>query len=178
MGVKLILQQESNSATDKPVIIPFEFKDVPEGKAPGDSIVVRPATVRTWFRLKPLLVLIEKEHLEKIVSFGKTQTTFNDEAREIMNTYDELVFEIVCIGIHNKPGDMPAWFKEVLKDSCTWEDVFVLFNAIVYRLGTTSFLNTITAAAVVSPHGEEEIIALQENKESWTPKVASLSLSQ
>ncbi|MEG1543221.1 MAG: hypothetical protein RR382_01675, partial [Tannerellaceae bacterium] len=31
-------------------------------------------------------------------------------------------FEIVCIGIHNKRGDMPVWFREVLKDNCTWQD--------------------------------------------------------
>ncbi|NDV81331.1 hypothetical protein [Bacteroides sp. 51] len=168
MGVKLVLQQEARSAVDEPVHIPFEFKNVPDGKEVGDSIVIRPATVRTWFKLKPLLVLIEKEDLGKIVSVG--ENSFSDATRDIMCKYDELIFEIVCIGIHNEVGDIPEWLKNVLKDSCTWEDILILFNAIVYRLGTTSFLNTITAALAVSPLGEEEIIALQENKESWTSK--------
>ncbi|MDR2968589.1 MAG: hypothetical protein LBV32_03170 [Tannerellaceae bacterium] len=168
MGVKLAIQNESLSAVDMPVVIPFEFKNVPEGKITGDSIIVKPATVRTWFRLKPLLALIEKEHINKLVS--SKDMAFNDEIRDVMSTYDELVFEIVCMGIHNNEGEMPEWFKEVLRGSCTWEDIFVLFNAIVYRLGATSFLNTITAAKAVSPLGEEEMIALQENKESWTKK--------
>ena len=170
MGVKLVLQQEANSAIDNPVHIPFEFKNVPDGKEVGDTIIVRPATVRTWFKLKPLLVLIEREHLSKIVSVG--ESSFSDETRDIMCKYDDLIFEIVCIGIHNETGDMPEWYKDVLRDSCTWEDILILFNAIVYRLGTTSFLNTITAALAVSPLGEEEIIALQKNKESWTSKAA------
>lgn len=84
-----------------------------------------------------------------------------------MAKYDELIFEIVCLGIHNKKGDMPAWFREVLKDNCTWEDLYILLNAILFRLGCNPFSRTIIALEAVSPLSEEEIIALQENNETW-----------
>ena len=37
--------------------------------------------------------------------------TFDSVLSELMAKYDELIFEIVCLGIHNKKGDMPAWFR-------------------------------------------------------------------
>ena len=93
--------------------------------------------------------------------------TFDSVLSELMAKYDELIFEIVCLGIHNKKGDMPAWFREVLKDNCTWEDLYILLNAILFRLGCNPFSRTIIALEAVSPLSEEEIIALQENNETW-----------
>lgn len=87
-----------------------------------------------------------------------------------MSKYDELIFEIVCIGIHNRKGDMPEWFREALKDNCSWQDTYILLNAILFRLNTNSFSNTITLLQSVSPLGEEEIIALQENKKNVEPQ--------
>lgn len=95
-----------------------------------------------------------------------------------MAKYDEIIFEIVCLGIHNKKGNMPAWFREVLKDNCTWEDIYILLNAILFRIGCNPFSRTITALEAVSPLDEEELIALQKNNETWknrSRKVASCS---
>lgn len=169
-----MLRQESDAVTDAPVSIPFEFKNVPEDKEAGESIKITPVTVATWFKLKPLLAHISKEDIKIITSKNK-ETPFDDEIRDIFIKYDELLFEIVCIGIHNKQGEMPEWFKDVLKDSCTWEDIYILLNAILFRLKTMSFFNSITVLKAVSPLGEEEIIALQKNKEKWIPKAASCS---
>lgn len=174
MSVKLMLQQESDTITDSPISIPFEFKNVPDGKEIGDSICITPITVATWFKLKPLLSHISKEDINIIMSRNK-ENVFDDEIRDLFMKYDELLFEIICIGIHNKQGEMPEWFKDVLRDSCTWEDIYILLNAILFRLKTMSFFNSITVLKAVSPLGEEEIIALQKNKESWTHKAASCS---
>lgn len=95
----------------------------------------------------------------------------------VMGKYDELIFEVICLGIHNKRGNMPRWFRDVLKDNCTWEDLYVLFNAVTFRLNSNSFFNTITALGVVSPLGEEEIIALQRNSESWSRNRKAASCS-
>ena len=171
MSVKQVLQIESEIATEQSVAIPFEFKNtdkLPNGKNTGDSIVIKPITIRTWFRIKPLLMLIDKKDREKIAD-TKDQG-FNDDIAELMSKYDIIIFKIVCLGIHNRKGDMPDWFREVLKDNCTWEDIYILFNAILYRLGCNPFSRTITALEAVSPLSEDEMIALQKNDETWEKK--------
>ena len=168
MSVKQVLQIESNVVTDQPVKIPFEFTRLdllPEGKKLGDSIVITPLTVRSWFRIKPLLLYIDKQDRE-ILTANK-DTGFKNEIADLMAKYDEIIFEIVCLGIHNKRGNMPAWFREVLKDNCTWEDIYILLNAILFRIGCNPFSRTITALEAVSPLDEEELIALQKNNETW-----------
>lgn len=173
MSVKQAIQLESTSVSGSPVKIPFDFSDLsslPKGKNLGDSIVVTPIKVRTWFKLKPLLLLIEKEDIDKLEA--KKGIVFDSELGKIISKYDMLLFEIICIGIHNRKGDSPEWFKEVLKDNCTWEDIYILLNAILFRIGTTAFSNSITALKTVSPLDEREIIALQKNKEKWSRKVA------
>ena len=166
--IKNLLHIESDTITDKPIRIPFDFaiKDsIPSGKDVGDSIVILPITVRTWFKLKPLIMSIEKEDFNKLIE--KEERTPDAELTEIIARYDELLFEIICIGIHNKKSDPPAWFREVLKDNCTWQDVYILLNAIFFRIGYNPFYNSITMLmSDVSPMTEAEIIAAQKNLES------------
>lgn len=178
MSVKKVIQIESDIVTGVPITIPFEFNQdtIPGGKKVGDSIVITPITVRTEFRIRPLLLQIEKDDINAIIA--SKDTYFNSTLAELMAKYDELVFDIVCIGIHNKKGNMPNWFREVLKDNCTWEDIYILLNAILFRLGCNPFSRSITALQVVSPLSEEEMIALQKNSETWKTqarKVASCS---
>lgn len=168
MSVKQVLQIESDVATNRPIAIPFAFtrvEQLPKGKKLGDSIIITPITVRSWFRIKPLLMHIEKQD-RKILAANK-EAIFSNEVADLIAKYDDIIFDIVCIGIHNKRGDMPAWFREVLKDNCTWEDIYILLNAILFRIGCNPFSRTITTLEVVSPLSEEEIIALQKNNETW-----------
>lgn len=168
MGVKQIIQLESDSVTEQTIRIPFRFPDkssLPEGKEIGDSIVISPITVRTWFKLKPLLLKIEKNDLDKIKAKGDYE--LDKEIPEIMSKYDTLLLDIVCIGIHNKRHDPPAWFKEVLKDNSTWQDIYILLNAILFRIGYNPFCKSITIVKNVSPMKEQEIIACQNNEKSW-----------
>lgn len=168
MSVKQVLQLESDSITDRPVSIPFEFiqlDSLPKGKKVGDRIVITPITVRTWFRIKPLLLYIEEQ--DRVALIANKDVSFSDQIAGLMSKYDEIIFEIVCLGIHNKKGDMPVWFRNVLKDNCTWEDIYILLNAVLFRIGCNPFINTIIALKAVSPLSEEEIIALQENSDTW-----------
>jgi len=167
MSVKRVLQIESDVVTSRSVVIPFEFKPetIPAGKNVGDSIVITPITVRTGFRIRPLLLRIATRRTRMLSWLIRCYV--DSVLSELMAKYDELIFEIVCLGIHNKKGDMPAWFREVLKDNCTWEDLYILLNAILFRLGCNPFSRTIIALEAVSPLSEEEIIALQENNETW-----------
>ena len=70
MSIKNLFQQESESVTGQTVKIPFEFTNrdsIPEGKNPGDCIVIKPITVRTWFKIRPLLLEIEKEDIDRMI---------------------------------------------------------------------------------------------------------------
>lgn len=167
MSVKFLAKIESETVTEIPIKIPFEFTDkssLPPGKEPGDSIVIRPLTVRTWFRIRPLLLQIEKEDLKKLIhKAGEV----NENLPEIMDKYSELLLDIVCLGIHNRKSHPPRWFREVLIDNSTWEDIHILFNAIIYRIGFFPFCNSITTLTNVSPLGEQEIIAAQKNLKTW-----------
>lgn len=167
MSVDHFLRLEAETVTEMPVKIPFEFKNkeaVPPGKDPGDSIVIRPITVRTWFRIRPLLMQIKAEDIGRmIVKAGE----LNSDFPELMDKYGELLVDIVCLGIHNKPSEPPAWFRETLMDNSTWEDIRILLNAVLYRIGCFPFCTSITTLQNVSPLGETEIIAAQKNLESW-----------
>lgn len=168
MGIKHYLQLESDTVIERPVKIAFEFSvrdSIPKGKDPGDSIVISPITVRTWFKLKPLILSIEKDDLEKLIE--KEERVPDVQLIDIISKYDDLLFDILSIGTHNKKSDPPVWFREVLKDNCTWEDVYVLLNAILFRIGYNPFCNSITTLMNVSPMTEAEIIAAQKNLESW-----------
>ena len=180
MSIKNLFQQESESVTGQPVKIPFDFTNrdsIPEGKNPGDCIVIKPITVRTWFKIRPLLLEIEKEDIDRmIVKEGELP----EEFPELMNKYGELLLDVVCLGIHNKPNNPPEWFKQVLADNSTWEDIRILFNAIIYRIGYHPFCTSITMFRNVSPLRETEIIAAQKNLQSWkdTTKVDSQLLQK
>ena len=160
---------ESDTVTEVPVIIPFDFtnkESLPKGKEVGDKIVIAPITVRTWFKLKPLIFQIEIEDFDRLIE--KESKTPDAELIQLIAKYDELLFDIITIGIHNKKSNPPEWFKEVLKDNCTWEDVYILINAIFFRIGYNPFCKSITTLkSAVSPLTETEIIAAQENLKSW-----------
>lgn len=167
MDIKLLQQLESDTITEKALKIPFNFSNrerLPDGKDPGDSIVIRPITVRTWFCIRPLLMKIDKEDLSRLISRAGE---INENVVEIIDKYGELLLDIVCIGIHNKPSDPPSWFRDVLMDNSTWQDIHVLLNAILYRIGFFPFCKSITTLRSVSPMDEAEMIAARKNLESW-----------
>lgn len=170
MGIiKTYLHLEAESIVEKPISIPFEFSNkesIPKGKSVGECIVITPITTRTWFNIKPLLLSIEKGDLDKLIE--KEEKLPDVELIELMSKYDKIILEIICSGIHNKKGNMPDWFRQVLLDNCTWEDNYILLNAILFRIGFNPFCKSITTLMNVSPMTEAEIIAAQKNAESWT----------
>jgi len=166
--IKGLSQFESETITEKAISIPFAFENresIPEGKEPGDCIVIRPITVRTWFRIRPLILQIEKEDLDRIIV---SKDEVNVDLADLMAKYDELIIDIICIGIHNKKSDPPQWFRDVLVDNTTWDDLRILLNAIIYRIGFFPFCESITMLQNVSPlKTETEIIAAHKNLTSW-----------
>lgn len=171
MGIKQIITLESDTVSEKTIRIPFEFTDldsVPEGKLMDEYITITPLTVRSWFRVKPLLLAITPEDLQVIADIHTE--TFDPRIPEIMNKYDDVILSIVCIGLHNKKSDPPTWFRDTLKDNCTWEDLRILLNAILFRIGYNPFYKSIMTLKNMSPLSEAEIIAARRNLKSWTPR--------
>lgn len=167
MDLGALQQFESDTISEKPIRIPFSFANrerLPTGKDPGDAIVIRPITVRTWFVIRPLLLRVDKDDLGRLIN---KSGDLNPEIAEVMDKYGELLVDIVCLGIHNKPSNPPEWFRNVLMDNSTWQDIHVLLNAILYRIGFFPFCKSITTLRSVSPMEEAEIIAAQKNFESW-----------
>lgn len=167
MSIANLLKLESDTVTGQPVKIPFDFSNrdsLPKGKELEDCIVIRPLTVRTWFSIRPFLLQIEPEDFKKmIVKEGELPDSFP----ALMDKYGDLLLNIVCLGLHNKPSDPPMWFRQVLIDNSTWEDIRILLNAILYRIGYFPFYKSITTLTNVSPLKEPEIIAAQKNLKSW-----------
>lgn len=167
MSVAHLFRLETETVTEMPIKIPFDFNDkssIPKGKDPGNCIIIRPITVRTWFMLRPLLLQIEKEDLEcMMIKSGEVSSDFP----KMMDKYGDLLIDIVCMGIHNKPSQPPSWFREVLIDNSIWKDIRILLNSILFRIGYHPFCNSITMLRNVSPIGETEIIAAQKNLQSW-----------
>lgn len=169
-----MLRLEADSVTSQSVKIPFDFpyrQTIPEGKDPGDCIIIRPITVGTWFRIKPLLASIDD--IGELISAGTPD--FSEKVFRAIEKNSDVIFEIVCLGIHNKKGDMPKWFRETLEHNATWQDIYILLNAILFRLSHNPFLSSITLLKSMSPIGEAEIIALRKNRETWNCTAASLS---
>ena len=133
-----------------------------------EYITITPLTVRSWFRVKPLLLAITPEDLQVIADIHTE--TFDPRIPEIMNKYDDVILTIVCIGLHNKKSDPPTWFRDTLKDNCTWEDLRILLNAILFRIGYNPFYKSIMTLKNMSPLSEAEIIAARRNLKSWTTR--------
>lgn len=168
MSINNLFKQESDCVTEQAIKIPFSFDDttsLPKGKNVGDCIVIKPIKVSTWFKIRPFLLQIEQEDLDKMVQKpGEMNVNFVG----LMDKYGDMLIDIILLGIHNKPSEPPAWFRKVLVDNCTWEDIRILLNAVLYRIGYFPFCNAITTLKNVSPIGEQEIIAARKNLESWS----------
>lgn len=167
MSINNFLHIESDVITENPVNIPFEWAirdHIPADEKPG-SIVIKPLTVRTWFRIKPLILEINHDDYKKIVH---SEYQIPDmEIMQLLEKYDSVLMEILFLGIHNQPGEMSEWYKNALIDNCTWKDIHILLNAILFRIGQQSFSKSIITVRNVSPMTELELIAAQKNLESW-----------
>lgn len=177
--IKDLYIQDCSTAIEQTIRIPFEFADrssLPDGVKLNDEIVITPLTVRTWFKIKSLLIQIETEDIQKMIC--SEEQPYPVHAEEMIAKYDDIILDIICIGIHNKKSDPPEWFREVLKDNSRWSDLLILLNAILFRIGYPAFCKSITILKNVSPLTMKEMIAFTTNLESWKEhrKAASGSL--
>lgn len=165
--VKKMLHWQSSFITSTPAIFNFEGKDksmLPEG-VNIDIITIYPIKVGTAQKISTIASDIKSEDFSKITVNQKS--SFHPKAPELFEKYSETILEIICLGIHNKKDPYPPYLKEYLKVNSTWEDLHILINAILFRMGTLSFINSTTSLKKVGLLSSTEIIAMQKNLSSW-----------
>lgn len=167
LAVHRAVEDQIDAILEKPFVIDFEIEHrwmVPFWKwRKMKKITIRPMTVETYFKILPLVVQFEDDDLGKIT---EARTTTPDVVK-VMKKYSELVVNIVFIGLWNRPGMMPRWFRKFLMSNCTMEDYHIFLSAILYRMGVRSFYQSIMLEKRMSPMEQKEIIALQKNVETY-----------
>jgi hypothetical protein len=162
-----LISLQSSLITDVPLEIPFSVENdsmLPQG-VKMDSITIHPLKVGTVLRISPLIARIDKKDFEKI-TVSKDQK-YDPGIQGPIEKYSEIILEIICLGIHNRKSPYPDYLKEFLKENCTWEDLHIILNGILFRMGAMSFINSTTALTSVGLMDAAEIIALQKNLERW-----------
>ena len=140
---------------------------LPEGVIIQD-IKITPLLVGTVFRIRPYLNLIDKTDLEKMIT--NKDRDFDPVAPDLFEKYSDTILEVLTLAIHNKKSEPPQWYKSFLAENCQWDDIHVLLNAVVYRMGTSSFYKSTTVIMNLGQNSEKELIAFQKNKKTWEGK--------
>ena len=164
-----LLELQADTIADVPLEVEFKANDpsmLPEGKE-ITSIIIEPQKVGTVFRLLPLISKIDKEDLEQLTV--NNDRDFDEAAPKIIAKYGDIIIELICIGHHNRKGQYPKYMPEFFRENCTWKDLHFFLNAILFRMGSTAFINSTTMLTKVGP-GAAEMIALQKNLESHMEK--------
>lgn len=159
-----ILTRHFEDITNRPITFPFEVTDdsmIPAGKK-VNSIVIKPILVGVVMKLQPLVLqLSQNGDLSKMLVDEKRD--FTEETPELFQKYQNLILDIITIGIHNKESDPPEWFKKMLIYNCTWKDLHIFLNAILFRMGFKNFWKSISLIYNgLSLTKEAELIALQK----------------
>ena len=114
------------------------------------NIIVYPLTVRQMIDINPLLIgLLEEGDFEQIIKIVEEDDIKNGLV--IMQKYLPKMVKIISAII----GEEKA--KTLVSD-----EILLLFNAIVHRMGTKSFLSSIILASRMSLNKKEEIIASRQ----------------
>lgn len=160
-----ILTKQYEDITNKPISFAFKVEHdymIPAGKK-VDKITIKPILVGVFFKLQPLVMKLEKDDALSNLLVN-SERDFDSKTPEVIDSHIDTVLDIITIGIHNKPGDPPEWFREMLKWNCTWKDLHVFLNAVIFRMGYKNFTKSIILQKNgMSLHNEAEIIALREN---------------
>jgi len=163
-----MLSWQSNLITSTPAVFPFKADDIsmlPQGVV-IDNITISPIKVGTAQRIAQISSEISEDDFKKVIVNQKT--AFHPKAPELFSKYTDSILEIICLGINNRKDVYPPYLKEFLKANCRWEDLHLLLNAILFRMGTMSFINSTTSLKRVGLQSSVEIIAMLENLQSWT----------
>jgi hypothetical protein len=161
-----LLKLQSELITGSSAKFPVSTEDasmLPRG-VKINHITINPLKVGTVMRITPLCAEIKKEEFEKIAA--NKEIPFHPEAPALIEKHASVIIKIICHGIHNKKGKYQGYMEGFLEQNFTFQDLHVLLNAILFRMGTLSFTKSTTDLIKVGLESTE-IIAMQRNLESW-----------
>lgn len=164
--ISKLLNLQTEILTELPAEFDFEARDtsmLPDGVT-LNKILIYPLTAGTVFRITSIITQIDQEDLDGITV--NKDRDYNEKAPELFGKYGDIILDAIALAIHNKKEPPPQYLKEFLQENCTWKDLHVLLNAILYRMGTLAFISSTTDMKKVGLKAEE-IIALQKNLNSW-----------
>lgn len=114
------------------------------------DIKIYPLTVRQMIDINPLLIgLLEEDDFDQIIKIVD-----EDDFKKglmIMQKYLPIMIKIITVIIGKEKTD-----------ALVSDEILLLFNAIVHRMGTKSFLSSIILASRMSLNKKEEIIASRQ----------------
>ena len=114
------------------------------------NIIVYPLTVRQMIDINPLLIgLLEEDDFEQIIKIVNEDDFKNGLV--IMQKYLPIMVKIISAIIGKEKAE-----------TLVSDEILLLFNAIVHRMGTKSFLSSIILASRMSLNKKEEIIASRQ----------------
>lgn len=161
-----LLKLQSNLITGSPAKFPITVEDssmLPQG-VKINQITIHPLKVGTVMRITPLCSEIPENDFEKISS--NKDKAFHPEAPALIEKYSGVILKIICHGIHNKKGKYPGYMEKFLQMNFTFQDLHVLLNAVLFRMGTISFTESTIEIQKMGPMNME-IIAMNRNLNSW-----------
>lgn len=165
--VKKMIAWQGSLITGTPAIYELSNSDntmLPEGLT-IDKIIIYPLKVGTVHKISSLAKEIDFDDFKKITVSQKS--TFHPLAPDLFQKYSGVILDIICTGIHNKKGPYPDYLKKFIQENFTWDELHVFLNAIMFRMGTLSFINSTILLKRVGLQSSMEIIAMQKNLKSW-----------
>jgi hypothetical protein len=162
-----LLKLQSDLITGAPAKFPVTVEDssmLPNG-VKIEQITIYPLKVGTVMRISPLCREIPEKDLEKLSA--SKDVAFHPEAPALMEKYSGVIVKIICHGIHNKKGKYPGYMERFLQMNFTFQDLHVLLNAVLFRMGTISFTDSTIATQKMGLESME-IIAMQQNLKTWS----------
>jgi len=159
-----IITHQYENIIEKPVVFKFEVTDssmIPAGKEIKE-ITIKPLFVGVVMKLQPLISTLMGNGLDEMLV--NQERDFTEETPKLFEKHMDTVLDIITIAIHNKQNSPPKWFREMLKYNCTWKDLHIFLNAILFRMGHANFKESIILIKNgMSLNSEGGIIALSEN---------------
>ena len=150
----MTLEDFKHLETDDILKLPYyHFIKVPFGRFfhKTKKLEVKPLTLGGYFSIDPYLIQIAKNDI-KAMRLSAEENNY-EEMPELFAKYGQPIISIIKIMTNATDEDIKVM---------TFWDIYVIFMAILSRMGTKSFKIAIITGSVVSRSQEQEIIACQQ----------------
>lgn len=165
-----LIQEEAEFIRSAPWVQEVEInaETLPKEHRPeGNKMFLKiyPQKVISSIKINALISQIKIEDREVLIA--NESRDMDPSFPDLFNKYNSLIISIICQGYHNAAGDPPSWLRNFFIQNFTWNELYIILNAIIYRLGNLAFIESTDLIQRTGPQ-TKEIIALAENLRTWT----------